>query len=132
MEKFDHIRPNYVREWFKVRRDKFKSYVDRQMDAIGKDTAFLSKYANAKYELESRPYSQKIMTQREQEEEEIKRASELHREKIKILIQFDNNYEETVPFEDFSSDEEEDPNADMKGKMLTMYNWKSTRRQNVT
>lgn len=34
-----------------------------------------------------------------------------------------------MPFADFSSDEEEDPNADIKGKMLTMYNWKSQRKE---
>ena len=60
------------------------------------------------------------MTQREEKEEAEKREKELHREKIKSLIQLDEEYEETVPFPDYSSDEDE-VSAQMKGVPLSGY-----------
>lgn len=74
------------------------------------------------------------MTQREEKEEAERRAKELHREKIKSLICMDDHYEETVPFPDYSSDED-DPNADMKGVKLNGYTygaWKKAPRRKVT
>jgi len=129
MERYANIRPYYVREWFNERREKFKKYVEVKMSSMKDDASFKAKCALLETDMKSKPPSKRYMTQREEKEEAEKRAKELHRDKIKQLIAYDEFYEETVPFADFSSDDEEDPHADMKGKALTMYNWKSQRRQ---
>jgi len=98
------------------------------MSSMKDDKSFLTKCSQLEQEMKGRPPSKRYMTQREEKEEAERRAKELHRDKIKSLIQYDDHYEETVPFADFSSDDEEDPHADMKGKALTLYNWKSQRR----
>ena len=43
MEKYNNIRPNYVREWFALRREKFKKYVELQMASMKEDKSFLTK-----------------------------------------------------------------------------------------
>lgn len=98
------------------------------------EAAFIRNCEDLETESKARPPSKRYMTQREEKEEAEKRAKELHREKIKSLIQLDDHYEETVPFPDYSSDEE-DPHADMKGVACSGYSyaaWKKAPRRRVT
>lgn len=92
----------------------------QKLDEMKHDKNFQLKCRDLEEDFKGKPPSKRYMTQREEKEEAEKRAKELHREKIKSLIQLDDHYEETVPFPDYSSDEE-DPNADMKGVSLNLY-----------
>lgn len=120
MTPYEKVRPNYVRGWFNERREKFKVYVTKQLEEMSRDRRFQTNCLELEEEFKSKPPSKRYMTQREENEEAEKRAKELHREKIKSLICLDSHYEETVPFPDYSSDEE-DPNADMKGVQLSLF-----------
>ena len=134
MTPFERIRPRYVQEWFNVRREKFKDYVSNKLVEMAKDSSFIAKCDSLTDESKNKPPSKRYMTQREEKEEAERRAKELHREKIKSLICMDDHYEETVPFPDYSSDED-DPNADMKGVKLNGYTygaWKKAPRRKVT
>jgi len=53
---------------------------------------------------------------------------EFYRDKMNTIIGLDEDYEERVPFADYSDEEEEDPNADIKGFALTMAGWKQQRK----
>mgnify|MGYP007071946914 CR=1 FL=1 len=53
---------------------------------------------------------------------------EFYRDKMRSLINLDESYEETVPFPDYSDEEDEDPNADIKGFALTMHGFKQSKK----
>ena len=107
MSPYAKVRPNYVREWFNGRRLKFKTYVTKKLDEMNNNNQFKLKCSYLEAEFKARPPSKRYMTQREEKEEAERREKELHREKIKSLICLDEEYEETVPFPDYSSDEDE-------------------------
>jgi len=50
---------------------------------------------------------------------------EFYRDKMRSLIDLDESYEEIVDFPLYSDEEEEDPNADIKGFALTLHGFRN-------
>jgi len=55
MEKHEKVRPNYVREWFALRREKFKAYVEEQFKKMGNEPQVLRQFASLEEEMKQKP-----------------------------------------------------------------------------
>lgn len=132
MKPYENVRPDYVKSWFNARRKKFKGYVEGKLEEYKQDKNFESTWEDiqTKYkQIKEKNPDRRYFSKEKEAEYDAMLAKEAHRDKIKSLIQLDDHYEENVPFADYSEEEEEDPNADMKGMALTMYGgWKQQRK----
>ena len=91
------------------------------MEALKNNKSYISTCDDLEEESKKKPKHAQYLTRKEEADYQAKRKRELSREKKKALISMDPEYEETVPFADFSSDEEESnpEKPNMKGVLMS-------------